>query len=146
MNEVPGYMLHFLKYDTETQERSTLLITNATTVDTWMQDIPFVFFLKISTSKTSPAILAGSILGLNSKSIKYIFFEYDPERFAIQNTLQILADNHYKVYQKVDEYYINIRMECVAQVPISNTIYFAMIEGLSFEKNIMRRLCPLCGY
>lgn len=139
-------MLHFLKFDTETQERSTLLITNATTVDTWMQDIPKVLFLKISTSKTSPSIIAGSILGLESKSIKHIFFEFDPSRFEIQSTLQLLVEKNYKLYQKVDDYFIPIRVGCSATKPTTTTIYFAMIEGLPFEKSIMRRLCPLCGY
>lgn len=108
-----------------------------------------VFFLKIDAEGYDGIIIKNSMNLFYQHKIKYLYFEYidiwnkvDPNLnfYEIVNNLKAAGYNLYLDYQG-NFVPLKIDLDFAGIVNV-----FVVLKGQSFERNLMKRLCPYCGY
>lgn len=131
--------------------------TNTSTLADFMKksNISDIFFMKIDTEGYDGAIINSSRKVFEEGKIKYLYFEYhsswkttDPT-LSIKDIVKLLGSCGYNVYiEYSNALYVNETIIDYIRIT-SETFcvnFFAIRKGSAYESDIMRRLCPKCGY
>lgn len=114
-----------------------------------------IFFMKIDTEGYDGVIIKNSEELFKNQKIKYLYFEFhyiwkrvDPT-IALADIYNILVDSGYNVYFEYNNA-IYISKEIFNRLTMASEFYcfnvLAIRKGSKSERNIMRRVCPKCGY
>lgn len=131
--------------------------TNTSTLNDFLNknQINEIFFMKIDTEGYDGVIIKNSEKLFKDQKIKYLYFEChyswlkaDPT-ITLTDVYNILENNGYNVYFEYSNV-IYISKELFNKLTIKSEFYcfnvIAIRKGSKSERNIMRRVCPKCGY
>lgn len=117
-----------------------------------------LFFVKIDTEGYDGIIIKNSLNLLKEQKIKYLYFEFNNDWQTVDPTItwryivKEIKKCGYNVYIETGNI-IYINDSIIDRLDIASVNgsafcfnFIAIKRGLKFERNIMNRLCPKCGY
>lgn len=116
-----------------------------------------LFFVKIDTEGYDGVIIKSSLNLLKEQKIKYLYFEYNNDWKTIDPTItwqyivkEIIKCGYNVYFENGNIIYMSDSI--IGEIAIGRGKsefcfnFIAIRRGLNFERNIINRLCPKCGY